>query len=168
MLGGGALGYRLASAAAPSIESDLVAPAAFAHAVYAPEQRHPVEVTADQESHLVAWLSNRLHRDVRPPDLSGSGYQLIGGRLLPSTDRMAAQFMYQSDDGRRVTLYLRAGAWGGGQQPFRHSARDQVNVLYWTDGTVGYALSGAVEQAELSRIADLAFPPKPGYPHGPV
>ncbi len=30
--------------------------AAIAHIVYSPEVRHPVEVGADQEAHLVAWL----------------------------------------------------------------------------------------------------------------
>ena len=34
--------------------------AAVAYAVYAPEVRHPVEVGADQQEHLVTWLSKRL------------------------------------------------------------------------------------------------------------
>src|SRR5262249_52543756 len=34
--------------------------AAIAHATYSPEVRHPVEVGADQEAHLVAWLSQPL------------------------------------------------------------------------------------------------------------
>src|SRR5262245_49912239 len=34
---------------------NFVKRAAVAHAVYSPEVRHPVEVGADQEQHLVAW-----------------------------------------------------------------------------------------------------------------
>ena len=38
----------------------LARSAAIAHAVYTPEVRHPVEVGAEQEAHLVQWLSKRL------------------------------------------------------------------------------------------------------------
>ena len=81
--------------------------AALAHATYSPEVRHPVEVGADQEQHLVAWLSKRLGGDVRAPKLDGEGMALVGGRLLPRRPRPVAQFMYQSAQGRRVTLYVR-------------------------------------------------------------
>jgi anti-sigma factor RsiW len=36
----------------------FVRQAAVAYAVYQPEQRHPVEVAADQQEHLVQWLSS--------------------------------------------------------------------------------------------------------------
>ena len=47
--------------------------AAVAHAVYAPEVRHPVEVSAAQQEHLVQWLSKRLGRPLKIPDLVGTG-----------------------------------------------------------------------------------------------
>ena len=57
--------------------------------------RHPVEVDATQEAHLVQWLSKRLGHPLVVPDLTKAGFQLIGGRLLPSEGGPAAQFMYQ-------------------------------------------------------------------------
>ncbi|MEO7338364.1 MAG: anti-sigma factor, partial [Caldimonas sp.] len=57
--------------------------AAIAHVVYTPDGRRPVEVGADQEQQLVAWLSKRLGTAVKPPTLKAIGYELIGGRLLP-------------------------------------------------------------------------------------
>jgi len=56
--------------------------AATAHAVYAPEVRHPVEVPAGEEEHLVSWLSKRLGTALKAPKLSPLGYELVGGRLL--------------------------------------------------------------------------------------
>ena len=50
----------MATAAPP-----LAIRAARAHAVYAPEVRHPVEVDATQQDHLVKWLSKRLGLDLR-------------------------------------------------------------------------------------------------------
>ena len=62
----------------------LVRQASLAHAAYVPEIRHPVEVTAAQESHLVAWLSKRLGRSLTAPTLVEQGFSLVGGRLMPA------------------------------------------------------------------------------------
>ena len=47
--------------------------AALAHVAYVPEVRHPVEVTAAEEKHLVAWLSKRLDAPLRAPSLVSPG-----------------------------------------------------------------------------------------------
>ena len=52
------------------------------HAVYSPDRRHPIEVTAAERDHLAQWLTNRLNRTIAAPDLADFGYRLIGGRLL--------------------------------------------------------------------------------------
>src|SRR5690348_14972573 len=77
--------WRASSQAAPQASAiqSFVHRAAVAHATYSPEVRHPVEVNADQESHLVAWLSKRLGAPLRAPHLESVGYTLVGGRLLP-------------------------------------------------------------------------------------
>jgi anti-sigma factor RsiW len=62
----------------------LVADAAAAHLVYAVEVRHPVEVPASEQDHLATWLGRRLQVPLRVPDLRESGYELVGGRLLPA------------------------------------------------------------------------------------
>ena len=83
----------------------LVADAAAAHLVYAVEVRHPVEVPASEQAHLATWLGRRLDVPLRVPDLTESGFELVGGRLLPAEQgRPAAQLMYQDGGGRRVTL----------------------------------------------------------------
>ena len=88
----------------------LVHQAAAAHAIYTPEVRHPVEVAANEEAHLVAWLSKRLGQKVKAPDLTAQGYKLVGGRLLPAIagggrPGPAAHFMYEDTTGQRLTLY---------------------------------------------------------------
>lgn len=137
--------------------ANLVQPASFAHAIYSTEVLHPVEVSASEEEHLIKWLSKRLHTDIKAPDLSKNNYQLIGGRLLPSTNRMAAQFMYQRSDGNRITLYIRRGAWGTDKTRFLYSNRETANVLYWINGEMGYAMSGQVDEAELLSLSQEAY-----------
>lgn len=135
----------------------LVQPAAFAHQVYSPEVIHPVEVSADQEQHLVAWLSKRLKSPIQAPNLSELGYRLVGGRLLPSTDRMAAQFMYQDARGQRITLYIRRGAWENELTAFQYAQENSLGTFYWIDGPMGYALSGQLEREQLFAVASLVY-----------
>jgi anti-sigma factor RsiW len=150
---GGALGWRL-HGEAPVMPSPatLVQQATYAHAVFAPEVRHPVEVTAAEETHLVQWLSKRLGADVRAPRLNEVGFDLVGGRLLPADGGAAAQFMYQNPAGVRLTLYVRRDAVNE-TTAFRFAEQEKLRVFYWTDGPFGYALSGEIEKETLLAVA---------------
>lgn len=131
--------------------------AAIAHRVYSPEVRHPVELGADQEEHLVAWLSKRLGMPLRVPKLGKLGFELIGGRLLPGANGPAAQFMYQDAAGHRLTLYMSTELATSRDTSFLFSQQGQINVLYWIDGKFGCALSARIGKAELGRIADAVY-----------
>jgi anti-sigma factor RsiW len=157
---GGAAGWQLHTlqsrddrAAAPTWAKR----AAVAHIVYAPEVRHPVEVGADQEPHLVAWLSKRLGTQLRIPHLNGIGYALVGGRLLPGEQGPAAQFMYQDGQGQRLTLYVRSNREHSRVTAFRFAQDGNVRIFYWVDRGLGLALSGEIEKDELLRVATAVY-----------
>ena len=132
--------------------------AAIAHATYSPEVRHPVEVGADQEQHLVAWLSKRLGVKVRAPKLEEAGLALVGGRLLPGESGPVAHFMYQTNNGRRLTMYVRAEPSKNRETAFRYSRENNVGVFYWIDRDSGYAIASAdLNREELLRVATLVY-----------
>ncbi len=132
--------------------------AAVAHATYSPEVRHPVEVGADQEQHLVAWLSKRLGAQVRAPKLDAIGYSLVGGRLLPGDNGPVAHFMYQTEKGRRITLYVRTEAAENRETAFRYASEGNVKVFYWIDRKLGYALSSAdLGRDDLIKVANAVY-----------
>src|SRR5262249_6949883 len=131
--------------------------AAVAHVVYSPEVRHPVEVGADQEAHLVAWLSKRLGTPLKVPGLRSLGYRLVGGRLLPGERGPVAQFMYQDGKGQRLTLYVRVNADESRETAFRFAQENSIGVFYWLDHKLGYALSGEIEKGELLRVANAIY-----------
>ncbi|MEO8142604.1 MAG: anti-sigma factor [Betaproteobacteria bacterium] len=132
--------------------------AAIAHATYTPEVRHPVEVGADQEQHLVTWLSKRLGAPVRAPKLEVVGFSLMGGRMLPGDNGPVAHFMYQSEKGSRLTLYVRTEAAENRETAFRYSAEGNVKVFYWIDRKLGYALSSAdLDRDGLLRVANVVY-----------
>ncbi|KQV44793.1 anti-sigma factor [Duganella sp. Root336D2] len=163
---GGAAGWTLRgagpgggaglAAGSPALAA-LPRQAAIAHAVYTPEVKHPVEVGADQQQHLVAWLSKRLGRQLRPPQLVQQGYELVGGRLLPGDTGPVAQFMYADASGQRLTLYVSSGQKQNRDTGFRFAQEGNVGVFYWIDGSFGYALSAAVGKKELSQIANAVY-----------
>lgn len=131
--------------------------AAVAHAVYSPDVRRPVELGADQEDQLVAWLSKRLDAPLRPPHLGRVGYELIGGRLLPGERSPVAQFMYRDPNGQRLTLYVTSEAAATGDTAFRFAQDGPVNVFYWVDGRFGYAISAGSDKNALHRVAQEVY-----------
>jgi anti-sigma factor RsiW len=142
--------------------------AAVAHATYSPEVRHPVEVAANEEAHLVAWLSKRLGYKVRAPNLGDEGFELVGGRLLPGDSTLlvgsrgipapAAHFMYQCAMGRRITLYVQPEPARHQQTAFRFAREANVSVFYWVDRDLAYALSSVdVSREELLNIANSVY-----------
>jgi anti-sigma factor RsiW len=162
----GALGgwqlHQWRTPSAPVAEGSVpafVKRAAVAHATYSPEVRHPVEVGADQESHLIAWLSKRLGAPLRAPHLESVGYSLVGGRLLPGEPGSpVAHFMYQCKMGTRITLYVRANAAGNRETAFLYAPEGNIKVFYWIDRRLGYAISSAdIDKETLLKVAHAAY-----------
>jgi anti-sigma factor RsiW len=129
--------------------------AALAHSAYASEVRHPVEVGADEEAHLVRWLTNRMGKPVKAPKLEAMGYRLMGGRLLPSSEAgVACQFMYENANGMRITLFIRSPNPDQPQTAFRFATESNgIGVFYWIDRNLAYALSANLPKDELKRLA---------------
>ncbi len=123
----------------------------IAYAVYTPERRHPVEVAASEEEHLVNWLSKRLNRPLSVPSLQEYGYSLVGGRLLPGEAGPAAQFMYENGSGARLTLYVTGVARD--ETAFRLLRDGNRRTFYWVSDGMGYAMSGPIAEGKLRSIA---------------
>jgi anti-sigma factor RsiW len=139
-----------------SIEA-LPQQAQAAYLVYASEVRHPVEVFSEEEAHLAAWLGKRLNiPDLKIPDLSRFGFQLVGGRLLPVDSKPGAFFMYEDAAGKRLSVIV-------GRNPenrdtsFRFASNDGVETFYWIDGELGYAVSGEISRDQLRQIAEECY-----------
>ena len=54
-------------------------------------------------------------------------------------------------------MYVRTDAMTNRETAFRFIQEGSVRVFYWLDGQFGYALSGEVEKAELSRVANAIY-----------
>lgn len=155
----GLIGYGIGQQSGQPVASTLpfVRDAAIAHAVFSPEVRHPVEVNAADAQHLVSWLSKRIGTELKAPDFTALGFDLLGGRLLTGGTGPVAQFMYQDRVDRRVTLYVRRAAAENRETAFRHVTENGVEVFYWIDRDFGYALSGQIAPGDIRKLAGAAY-----------
>jgi anti-sigma factor RsiW len=144
------------------IAPEFAREASIAHAVFSPEVRHPVEVAAADQAHLVQWLSKRLGKQLKIPSLTPQGYELVGGRLLAGDLGARAQFMFQNSTGVRLTLYLgavdkAAGSTVAGETAFRFTQEGAVSSFYWFDQGFGYALAGQIARQDLMKLAEAVY-----------
>lgn len=139
--------------------------AAVAHAVYAPEVRHPVEVNVAQgsaaeqraqEEHLARWPSKRLDRPEPLLDQRPQGFELVGGRLLPDANGPSAHPTYQNGSGQRVTAYLCKPA-ADAHTAFRYQRDGELGLFYWVDEGSGCALVGQLPRSLLLLLADAVY-----------
>jgi anti-sigma factor RsiW len=137
----------------------LAQEAAYSYNVYAPDRVRPVEIRASDGGQLVQWVSNRLHQPVRVPDLSTSGYRLMGGRLIATSHGPAAMFMYDDDHGERLVVLTRPMAQDQKDQkdrnaPMMPQSSGDVSGFAWADDGMGYSLVGHASKEALRPIAN--------------
>ncbi len=156
---------NLANAAGNSLAHRAV----VAHAVFSPDARRPVEVDAAHEDQLVMWLTKRMGTPMKAPHLQTLGYTLEGGRLLPGDQGPVSQFMYRDEAGGKLTLYVSKEIGdlnGKASKPaeatntdtaFRFSQQGKVNVFYWVDGPLGYAISSEADRPTLAKVSSEVY-----------
>ncbi|MGD9740160.1 MAG: anti-sigma factor [Bauldia sp.] len=140
----------------PAIAREIADIGLSAHGVFIREVRHPVEVTVDEETHLVNWLSSRLDMPVTPPDLTAEGLTLLGGRLVPDNGKPAAQLMYEDGNGQRYTLLI-ARTEAPETTALIYAWEPDICAYYWMDGTVGYVFAGPEDRDLVYRLTRAVY-----------
>ncbi len=152
----GAAGGWLAHSAEPrnglmSLAREGVA----SYAVYAPDALRPVEIKAADRGELIDWASQRLKHRVTVPDLTASGFTLMGGRLVVTPHGPAVMMMYADASGARLALISRPMAIDKNQRMRPHE-EDGVEGYVWSDDGMGYDLVGRGNADSLHPLADEA------------
>jgi anti-sigma factor RsiW len=137
-------------------EASLHQEANSAFLIYTSEVRHPVEVRADEKDHLVTWLGKRLGHKLAAPDLSGLGFSLVGGRLVPVEGKAGALLMYEDAVGKRLTIMV-GQSDDDAVTSFRFASNGPVETFYWIDDKISYAVTGEIPRDTLRRIAETCY-----------
>jgi anti-sigma factor RsiW len=131
----------------------LVAEAIANYVVYTADYGHPVELAADRDDGLASWLSNRLNRRLRMPDLAAAGYRLMGGRLIATAHGPAALLMYDDARGRRLTVYARPTTMPQQDTATVAVKSEPVSGYAWICDGLGYVVLATAGPPELRQIA---------------
>ena len=156
-LGLGWFGRPLLSGAPAS--QTLIADAVNAHTVFVAENRHAVEVPATDEDHLTAWLSNRLATPLGTPDLTGEGFTLVGGRLLPGqpdAGGRAAQLMYENSAKDRITIYVTA-ALPDRAPAYQFANAGGAEAFYWANSRITCTVVGSLPEDRMKTLSQSVY-----------
>ena len=163
LIAGGVFGWgahdllpALGSPASAVLASSVFDEAIAAHRTFSVETRHPVEVGANEEAHLVQWLSKRLGHRLIVPDLNALGFRLMGGRLLPAESGPAAWFMYEDGKGIRLSCYYLA-VDAAGETEFQFRGQNGINAFYWVEDGLAYAIAANAPRDLLLKIAEIIY-----------
>ena len=146
----------LTSSASAVLASAVFDAAIAAHRTFSVETRHPVEVGANVEIHLVQWLSKRLGHQLIVPDLSTLGFRLMGGRLLPADSGPAALFMYEDGKGTRLSCYYLVTDVAG-ETEFEFREQNGISAFYWVEDGLAYAIAANTDRGLLLKVAELVY-----------
>ena len=133
----------------------LAQEATRSYAVYASDTVRPVEMGPSQRAELIDWVSSRIGRKVAIPDLTSSGYNFIGGRLVMTAHGPAGLFMYDDASGTRLALTVRPMEVEKDtpvMQPFQ--GKGPIAGYAWADQGLGYGVVGARKAEVLHPLAD--------------
>ncbi len=150
-IGGG--GGWIARGLAPTDLAALAREATTCYEVFAPDKARPVEIQAADEDQLVRWVSNRLHRPVRVPDLAGAGYRFIGGRLVATAHGPAGLYMYDDAGGGRLAIMVRPMPAEPNGAMLSHTD-GSVSSFAWAEDQLGYGLVAFAPAPTLHPLAD--------------
>lgn len=155
VIAGGSGGWMLHGMYRQSSESmvALADEAADSFATYASDRTRPVELRADNMVELVDWATERMGRKPVLPDLSKSGYRLMGGRMIATSHGAGLMLMYDDDRGTRLVMLTRP-MLADQNKPMAPHAQGNVEGWSWASGGMGYSLVGVLPADTLHPLAD--------------
>lgn len=159
---GGIGGYFLKDQIAPGgtvvAKAGWLSDIADYHAVYASQQRHLVEVPAEESAHIVNWLGATVGVEFSIPDLSDFDLTFEGGRLLVAAGKPVAQLMYRQSDGAVIALCLQSGSSGGAVSApgFKEQTIKGFDFVSWSANGARYVVIGPGGKPGLAEIASQA------------
>lgn len=137
-------------------EEWLAEQAIGAYATYPADLPHTVEVGGGDKNYLDGWLSKRTGLKVVAPDLSGQGFELLGGRIVPGGRAPAALLVYKDQAGNQLSIYMTPQPGDNIRGTYTAGAGGP-NAIYWLDKGFGCAIVSNLPQDQMRDVARNAW-----------
>lgn len=155
---GGVLGWAVHSQMqrSPS-EIDLVlSDASFAFSSFANDEAKFFNFGPEQDAELAVYSERVFKRSITRPNLTELGLMYQGARILPNARRLVGYFLFQDDEGTRVSITV----WPSTLPPNRNvitSRMNDVQTRFWLEDNLGFAVMGGGDGVFLDEIAEHVF-----------
>lgn len=143
------------SASPPAGIAALATEASASYQAFAHDMVRPVEVRPTSPGELAILASATIGGFAKIPDLSASGYRLMGGRVVPTTHGPGFMWMYDDDQGNRLVMMTRRMEVDKDAK-MREARKGDVNAWTWSQAGIGYSMVGSRPAPELKPLADFA------------
>lgn len=155
VVAGGTGGWAMRGIATPPSEgvAALSQEASASFSTFAMGSDRPVEISADNRTQLASFASSTLGRAAVLPDLSKSGYRLMGGRAIATIHGPGFMLMYENDKGSRLVMLTRKMAVDQNKAMVGH-ADGRLNGWSWANDGMGFSLVGSTDSEVLHPLAD--------------
>ena len=100
----------------------------------------PADYNVQGTGDMQAWLDRYFTQAHRLPDLSQAGFKAVSGRLLTTDQGAAAMVLYEDQQGRRISFYIRPPGPQNMLLPRGSSSADGLQAEYWSDDGYNYAM----------------------------
>jgi anti-sigma factor RsiW len=127
---------------------------ATAHRIYLRQQSHIVEVQATQIDEIQKWLNASVGVKFNLPDLASEGLIFQGARLVVAAGKPTGQLVYKTVDGEIIAVCFVKDDTATGNADFNEVIKDDIGIVSWHRGGIGYAVVGVSSDPLLDDIAN--------------
>ena len=125
-----------------------------AYRTFAEGRMRPVEAATSDPDRLANWFAAQIGGATPVPDLSESGFSLLGGRIVPGAFSPAGVLLYENPRHERIAVAFETAD----APPETAVAFDEgggVLCASWSGAGHSYAIVGRASRARLSALASL-------------
>jgi anti-sigma factor RsiW len=113
---------------------------------------NPVDVVSSDKHTVKPWYQGRLPFTFNLPDLAGTPFQLVGGKVAYAGQQPGAQLWYQAGL-HKISVFVFQARPGAGKAGLNRDL--SFNVNRWVQGGLEYYLVTDANQDEASRLVSL-------------
>jgi anti-sigma factor RsiW len=135
--------------------SPPMADALEAYRMFALRPHVQFDVTQQHVGELQVWLDRHFRHADALPDLAGTGFPPVGGRLLATDSGPAAMVLYEDGQGRAISFYIRPPS-SRGTLPHGERRDGRLAAAYWSGNGYNYALVSRADATDVRVIREAS------------
>lgn len=111
-----------------------------AYRMFAQQGILPADFKVQSNGDMQTWLDRYFTQANRMPNLQNAGFKAVSGRLLSTEQGPAAMVLYEDQNGRKVSFYIRPPGPKNNFLPRGSRSDGELQAEYWSGAGYNYAM----------------------------